>query len=287
MTTISPYITDVTEQDFAQKVLVQSQTVPVVVDFWAAWCGPCRMLGPILERLAIEFKGAFILAKLDVDSNQRLSAQYQVQGIPAVKAFMQGKVVGEFTGVLPEPRVREFLQGLVPSAADKYAQQAFQWETTQQLPMAESLYRQALQEKSDHYPSLVGLGRVLIRQGKIEDGITLLKTIPAGLPEGAAAQAIMATAQFMQEAMGQNEADLRAKLMADSKDVTSRYTLASLLAAEQRYVQALEEFLTIVRQNRQYKQDGARQAMLALFAIMGEDDEATRNYRRKLANALF
>jgi putative thioredoxin len=284
MTTISPYITDVTEQDFAQKVLAQSQTVPVVVDFWAAWCGPCRMLGPILERLAIEFKGAFILAKLDVDSNQRLSAQYKVQGIPAVKAFMQGKVVGEFTGALPEPRVREFLQGLVPSTADKYAQQAFQWENDQQLAMAESLYRQALQEKSDHYPSMVGLGRVLIRQGKIEDGVTLLKTIPAGLPEGAAAQAIMATAQFMQEATGQHEADLWAKLVADPKDVISRYTLASLLATEQRYLEALEEFLTIVRQN---KQDKARQAMLALFAIMGEEDETTRTYRRKLANALF
>lgn len=285
MTTSSPYIIDVTEQTFAQEVLEKSYSVPVVVDFWAAWCGPCRMLGPILERLAVEFKGAFILAKLDVDSNQRVSAQYRVQGIPAVKAFMQGKVTGEFTGALPEPRVREFLQGLVPSEADKYAQQAFQWENNQQLSLAENLYRQALATKKDHYPSMVGLGRVLIKLGRAEEGIPLLKSVPVGLPEGAAAQAILATAQFMQGAAGQNEATLQANLVADPKDITSRYTLANLLAAEQRYLEALEEFLTILRQDR--KHDGARQAMLALFTILGDSDEATQTYRRKMANVLF
>lgn len=286
-TTVSPYVIDVTDQTFATEVVETSKNVPVVVDFWAEWCGPCRMLGPVLERLAEEFNGAFILAKVDVDQNQQAAHQFQIQGIPAVKAFYNGNIVGEFTGAQPEPKIREFLQTLLPSQADAYVKQGFEWESSGQLTRAEANYRGALDENAKHYPALVGLGRILLKQNKTDEGLETLKQIPEGLPERVAAETLIATAEFLQAAAGANDVELRAAIEAEPTEASHHYTLACLFASEERYEEALEGFLNVIRLDRQYKDDAARRAMLALFTIMGDESELTRIYRRKLANALF
>jgi putative thioredoxin len=278
---------DVTEQTFAADVIERSHTVPVVVDFWAAWCGPCKMLGPVLEKLAAEYSGQFLLAKVDVDSNPRLSMQYGIQGIPAVKAFVNGQVANEFTGALPEGQVRQFIQQLIPSTADLFARQAYQWEVTDQPAMAIENYKGALEEQADHYPSILGLGRVLLKQGQVDEAVAVLAKIPAGVPQRAEADALLASAEFQRESAGQNEQDLRASVEASPDDVAARYALASLLVAQGRPAEALAEFLEVVRRDRAYKDDGARKAMLAVFTTLGDDDPATREYRRKLANVLF
>lgn len=285
--TVSPYVIDVTDETFATEVIETSKNVPVVVDFWADWCGPCRTLGPILERLAEEFNGVFILAKVDVDQNQQAARQYQVQGIPAVKAFYNGNIVGEFTGAQPEPKVREFLQTLIPSQADAYVKQGLEWESSGQLTRAEANYRGALDENGKHYPAMVSLGRVLLKQNKTDEGLESLKQIPEGLPERAAADALMAAAEFLQAAANANEVSLRAAIEAEPTEASHHYTLACLLASEERYEEALEAFLSVIRLDRPYKDDGARRAMLALFTIMGKESELARIYRRKLANVLF
>jgi putative thioredoxin len=213
--------------------------------------------------------------------------QYGVQGIPAVKAFTNGQVVNEFTGALPELQVRQFIQQIVPSTADLYARQGYQWEIAEQPAMAIENYKAALEEEADHYPAMLGLGRALLKQGQVDEAISVLEGIPAGMTERIEADALIATAQFQQEAVGQNEPDLRAKIGANPNDIASRYTLASMLVTQERYQEALEEFLEVVRRDRQYNDDGARKAMLALFTTIGDDDPMAKEYRRRLANVLF
>lgn len=280
-------VVNVTDQTFAAEVLERSKTVPVVVDFWAAWCGPCRMLGPVLEKLAAQYQGRFVLAKIDVDQNPGTAMQFGVQGIPAVKAFFNGKLANEFNGALPEPQVRKFIEGLLPSPADLLARQAFAWERGGHLDKAAEDYQTALAEQADHYPAMVGLGRTLLKQGQLEAGKAVLAQIPAGMRERQVADSLIVSAGFQQFAAGHTEVDLRAKLTADPADVASHYALASLLATEERYPEALDEFLEVVRRDRKYNDDEARKAMLALFALLGEGHEVTQTYRRKLANVLF
>ena len=287
ITVLNSNIIDVNQDTFQTEVVERSYNTPVVVDFWAEWCGPCRSLGPILESLADEFGGKFLLAKVDVDQNQTLSQQYGVQGIPAVKAFVEGKVVGEFTGAQPEPRVREFLEGLIPTQADAIARQGYTWEMSEQWGMAVTHYQEALKHDPDHHPAMVGLGRTLMKQGQIDEAVAILQKIPQGTPEWPVADALIGTASFQQYIQGRTEADLQAELEADSKNIEARYALACLYAVEQNFEQALPAFLTVVQQDKTYADGGARKAMLNLFTAIGAEHPLTQEYQRKLGAALF
>ncbi len=158
-----PSAIDVTEATFAEEVLARSHERPVVVDFWAEWCGPCRTLGPVLERLAAEAKGEWVLAKVDVDANGSLAAAAQVQGIPAVRAFRDGRQVAEFTGALPEPQVREWLAGLGPQPADLAAAGAEEAAEAGDFQAARDGFRRALELDPDHEAARRGLAQVELR----------------------------------------------------------------------------------------------------------------------------
>ena len=183
--------------------------------------------------------------------------------------------------------MRKFIEGLVPSAADLLARQGYDWEMNDQLAMAVENYKAALAEQADHYPAMIGLGRTLLKQGHVDNALAVLKNVPAGSRERVVADSLIATAEFRQFAAGQTEAELRAKISADPNNIASRYALASLLATEENYPDALAEFLEIVRRDRKYNDDGARKAMLALFNVIGENQPITKSYRQKLANVLF
>lgn len=280
-------IIEVSDSTFQSAVLQRSAQVPVVVDFWAPWCGPCRVLGPVLERLAREANGAFVLAKMNVDNNPRTAQQYGVQGIPAVKAFRQGRVVGEFVGAQPEPRVREFLRRLAPSAADGLVVEGLRLEQEGRLGEALARYRQAAAAESGHAGALLGLGRTLLAQGDGEEAARWLEQVPYGRPEREEAERLLARVQLKQGANGADESRCRDRLAATPQDLEARLCLASLLAAREEYETALAELLEVVRNDRGKLREKARITMLAIFRILGDESPITRRYRSQLATALF
>lgn len=277
----TPYVIDVNEQTFQTEVIERSKTTLVVVDLWAPWCGPCRVIGPVLERLAAEAKGAFVLAKVNVDENQRLAGMFRVQSIPAVKAVLNAQIVDEFLGALPEPQIRAWLERLLPDQGGAAAEEDDLLSAAKALELenpaeAAARYRVLLGEEPNNIEALFGLGKLLVLQGEAE-GSAALQQIPAGSEFHAAAQAWLALAAFF----------ARADASADGSDSASRYARAAAAAKQQDYKLAIDELLGIVMRDRAFEEDAARKTLLALFDALGNEHELVAPSRRKLANFLF
>lgn len=276
-------VRDVDELTFAQDVIERSRTVPVVVDFWAPWCGPCRLLGPMLEAAVTSYGGQIELAKLNTDENPALAEQFGIEGIPAVKAFVDGRLATEFTGALPEPQVRAFLQSLLPSKADQLAESAARLAYAGDQDGAERAYGEALVQDSAHRAANIGLALLLIARGEEDEALKLLQRLP-GDPE---ATRLRSEISLRRAAGDVSIADLQARVTADPTDVDALYRLAVALAAQQQYEQALEYLLEVVRRDRAYQDDGGRKMMLEIFALLGDSNPLTQRYRRQLSSILF
>lgn len=281
----SPAVLDVSDRTFEREVLARSREVPVVVDFWAPWCGPCRVLGPTLERLAQQANGGFVLAKVNVDENPQLAQAFRVQGIPAVKAFRDGRVVDEFTGALPEGQVRAWLKGIAPSEADQLVAAAQSIEASDPEG-AIARYRLVLGSDPGNAAALFSLGRLQLLRGDPE-GAALLNEVPAGTPFFGRAQAMLGLGEMLAAAQEAPAAELRARVERSGADLEARFALAGHAARSSDYAAALDELLEIVMRDRGYRNDGARKAMLALFAVLGDESALAGEYRRRLSNALF
>jgi putative thioredoxin len=277
---------DVSEENFEAEVLEGSNRVPVLVDFWAEWCGPCKVLGPVLEKLAEEYAGEFMLAKVNVDENPSLAAAFGIQGIPAVKLFRDGELASEFTGALPEPMLREFLSKFLPSAADKEAREAERLEQAEKFSEAKAIYQAILITDPNHAKSLLGLGRILMNEGDTDAALEQLDKISIVADERKEAEPLIARLK-LQSGGAQNEAELRVKVKANPDDLEARFELAQTLAGVEKYEEALKEFLHVVKTDRNFHDDGAREAIIRIFEVLGSDDPLTDKYRSELAKVLF
>lgn len=256
-------VVDVTDSNFERAVIEESNGRPVVVDFWADWCMPCRALSPVLEKLAAEHKGAFLLAKMDTDANPRTSGRFGIQSIPTVMAFSRGKVVDQFLGAVPEHVVSAWLRGVLPSEADDAATRAQEDLQGGDAAGAERAFRKALESDPENRDARLGLAQLLIQRNELEEARVLIAPL---LPDTAAERVA---------------AQIR---VADWKNIEGPGTLASAkrLAARERYKEALDGMLGALGDD-----PSAREAMLDLFAVLGDDHPLTKEYRAKLASTLF
>jgi putative thioredoxin len=280
---------DVGDDDFASRVLEASKRTPVVVDFWAPWCGPCRSLGPLLEKLAAEHAGAFLLAKLNVDEAPRTAQRYAVRSIPAVIGVRDGAIVAEFVGAQPEANVRRFLAAVLPSESDQLARAADALAQAGDAAGAEAKLREALARDARHPRALLGLARLLGARGKAQDtqdALALLEKITGGEAELAEAEKLAARLR-MSGVPAHDEAALRERIGRAPDDLAARIELGRALAASGRHEAALAELLAAVKRDAQFEDGAARKTMLDLFAVLGGDHPLTQRFRAELARALF
>ncbi len=272
-------VKDVSASTFADAVLARSREVPVVVDFWAAWCGPCRVLGPTLERLAAEADGAWELAKVDVDANQQLAAQFGVQGIPTVIGFRNGEPVARFTGALPEAAVRQWLDERGPSEADLIAEQGRLLAEAGNVAAAEAAFRSVLSQDPRHQAAGIGLAELLLDRGAAAEAAEILNR----LSPTDEVRRLLARARLEQTG---GDLEALAKAAEDESNLQAGLDYGRALAAAGRHREALDVLLRVVAARDPDVSEEARQAIVDLFEVLG-DDPLVAEYRKKLANALF
>jgi len=282
----STWVKDVTDRDFQREVIEKSRTVPVVVDLWAPWCGPCKQLGPLLERLAAEGGGKWILAKVNVDESPQVARALGVQSIPLVVAFKGGDIVTEFVGAQPEQVVRQFVERLVPDEAKRLVGEALQLAQRGDAAGAETRFREALERFPDSAPAAVGLAGLLATAGRSDDAMAVLDASTATGPAAAEIEQARAALRLRAGVTG-DEASLRARIEADAKDLQARVDLGRLLSASGRYEEALATLLEAVRLDRNFAEAAARKAMLDVFALLGRQDPLVDRFQRELSRLLF
>jgi putative thioredoxin len=280
------WIIDVGDADFESAVLARSVETPVVVDFWAPWCAPCRVLGPVLERLAAEHEGQFILAKVNVDEAPATAGRYRIQGIPAVKGFRDGALVAELTGLQPEHVLRHLFAAVLPTEADRLARAAALALEGGDRVGAEASYRRALECDSRHARTLIGLARLLGHRGEAAAALDLLARVLPSAPQIDEAQRLAAELRTRTDGAG-DEGALRARLATNAADLEARLDLGRLLAARGAYESALTELLEAVRRDPHFDDDAGRKAMVDVFTVLGNDHPLTDRFRAELAKALY
>jgi putative thioredoxin len=283
----NPFSFDTDAGDFEQAVIAASRRIPVLVDFWAEWCAPCRTLKPVLEKLAAEYGGRFVLAKVDSDRNQEIAARYGVRGIPNVKAFVDGAMVDEFTGAQSEAQVRAFIERLLPSPAEPMRVAAAEARAQGDLEVARSLLDDALALDPASDAARLDLAEIHLDGQQLDAARAILDVAVA--KESARRSALLARLKLAAGGAGADPAALKDRIAADGDDLEARLQLANGLALRQDYREALEQLLEIVRRDRKWQDEAARRSMLDLFTLLGAStghDDLVREFRVLLARTL-
>lgn len=292
----SASIKDSSTETFAEDVIQASMQGPVIVDFWAPWCGPCKQLTPALEKAVTEARGAVTLVKVNIDENQALAQQLRIQSIPTIYAFFQGRPVDGFQGALPESEIKAFVKRLIDSsggeAGDPLAEameQAEQALAEGDHATAGAIYGQVLQHDPENLEAIAGLLKALIGAGQVEDAKTQYDQLPEEVqakPELAAVKAQLDLLNESAKASGE-AAELMEKVAHNADDHQARFDLAQALYGAGKKEAAAGELLEIVRRDREWNEDGARKQLLKYFEAWGPTDPLTLDSRRKLSSLLF
>lgn len=283
----SSWVVETTSETFDRDVIQRSKQVPVVVDFWAPWCAPCRALAPVLVQLANEHAGKFVLVKANVDQMPDIAAGFGVQSIPAVYGFRDGHVVDGFVGALAEPELRGWVDRLLPSPAQQRVQQGMA-VLSDNAVQAEARFREALELDPNLLSATAGLADALWRQQRFDEcqsAIQQLDDRGYSDPEIERIKAELALRRQAEHAG--NLAACRQAVAQRPNDAAARFALAQALVAQQQYAEALQTALHIVQIDRTGLGDSARQLMVDIFRVLSDDSPLTREYRRKLSMALY
>lgn len=275
---VSDYIINVDESDFEYEVLQYSLRKPVVVDFWAEWCVPCRVLSPLLEKLAREGEGRFRLAKVNVDENGQLAKQYKVSNIPIVKAFVEGRVVAEFSGVLKEEGIRDFLRRLTPAPSDLLFDKGNNLLVLAEYSDAEEAYREFLSSQPNHPGALLGLTRALLLQGKSGEPMLILQNFPAS-PQYNIAQNLKPVAEAYQSYVDGN--------ITSDNPLEAAFRNGIRLAKWGNTLAGMDGFLDILRKDKDFRDGQVKDIFVGWLALIGDAHPEARQYRKDLSMVLF
>jgi len=283
---MAEYSYDTGTATFEHDVLDASRRAPVLVDFWAPWCGPCRALTPVLEKLAEEYQGRFSLAKINTDEHPEIAANFGVRGIPNVKAFVDGALVDEFVGALPESGVRQFIARILPGPVDKLRSEARAALAAGDFETAEAKLRQAVELEPESTETGIDLAELLVARQEFAEAEHYVEAVPEVLRDERTQQLAAKIAFWKKGKDLPDPAALRARVAADPAALAARRDLADRLVVEQEFGGALDELLEVVRRAEGAEREAAREAMVKVFTLAADQPDLVADYRRRLARAL-
>jgi putative thioredoxin len=284
----SSFVFNADAASFQSLVIDASHRVPVLVDFWAQWCGPCRALAPVLEKLANEFQGRFLLVKIDTDREQEVARQFGIRSLPTVKVFKDGSAVDEFLGAQPESQVRALLERHLTRESDDARVQAQSLRDRGELNAARALLEQAHVSEPDNQNLIPDLANVLIDLGELDLAHKVLGLVSTGIDADAEVRAAAGRLTFAElAATAPPMEELERAVAVDACDCQSLYLLAVSHVARGEYASALDKFIEILRIDRGFRDDAGRKGLLSVFEILGNDHALVGRYRARMSSLLY